>query len=106
MTKNDKYEYLDDGTILKKLNLKYAVESKCADCMHYWADGKKDCQVTSCSLYAWQQYRELEPDVEWRKYSPRKRGRHGKKVEWKDILASGEDENTEENVEEQEETDE
>jgi len=65
----------------KKATLKYAVDSKCAECMGYWVDGKVDCEVTNCSLYPWQPYRKLEPDLDWTRYSPRRQG----KILWVDI---------------------
>ena len=42
-----------------------AVRAKCADCMGFFKDGRKDCEVTCCSLYYWQPYRKLEPDTRW-----------------------------------------
>lgn len=58
----------------KKATLKYAVESKCHDCMTYYADGKQDCENTRCPLYPWMPYRQKEPNLEWTQYSPKRIG--------------------------------
>ena len=39
-----------------------AMKLKCKDCMHQFADGRRDCEVQTCSLYHWMPYRGLEPD--------------------------------------------
>jgi len=41
----------------EKLTLKQAILAKCCDCMGYYIDGKNDCRIPECSLYAWMPYR-------------------------------------------------
>ena len=42
-----------------------SMRMKCAECMHWHADGLFDCQVRSCPIYSWMPYRRLEPDLSW-----------------------------------------
>lgn len=51
-----------------------AIEAKCHDCMGNYADGRVDCCKKDCPLYYWMPYRELEPDLEWKKFSTRSKG--------------------------------
>jgi len=39
---------------------KYAILAKCYECMAEYVDGRKDCGITSCPLYAWMPYREKD----------------------------------------------
>ena len=39
-----------------KLTLKQAVNAKCYDCMGFYADGKVDCEMPSCTLYPFMPY--------------------------------------------------
>jgi hypothetical protein len=43
---------------LNKISLtaRQAILAKCYDCMGYFADGRVDCQLTTCSLYPFMQY--------------------------------------------------
>jgi len=61
---------------------KECMEAKCADCMSYWVDGKRDCHVSQCPLYQYQPYKEKTsvPDLEWKQYNPRRVG----KVTWEE----------------------
>ena len=58
----------------RRPSLKEAVEHKCHSCQGEYVDGKKDCEVTSCSLYYWMPYREHMPDYNWEQYAPRAKG--------------------------------
>lgn len=40
----------------QKLTFKSAIEAKCADCVCYFVDGRKDCENPLCPLYPWMRY--------------------------------------------------
>ncbi len=40
-----------------RLTQRQAILAKCADCMGYYFDGKVDCQLPDCPLYAFMPYR-------------------------------------------------
>lgn len=63
-----------------KPSRKECMEHRCADCMGHWVDGKVDCENTVCEMYTYMPYRKKEPNTEWRKYNPRRRG----KVTWEE----------------------
>jgi len=48
----------------QKLTFKQAIHAKCYDCMGYYIDGKADCQMPNCPLYAFMPY---NPNHERRK---------------------------------------
>jgi len=37
-----------------------AIRAKCYDCMGYYADGRKDCGQTTCPLYRFMPYRDVD----------------------------------------------
>jgi hypothetical protein len=39
-----------------KITANQAIKCKCYDCCGYYADGRKDCGVKTCSLYPWMPY--------------------------------------------------
>ena len=41
----------------KKLSYRNAVLAKCYECMNGYADGKEDCRISGCPLYAYMPYR-------------------------------------------------
>ena len=47
-------KYLETGNI----SLKNAVLAKCYECMGYFADGRKDCEMPDCPLYPYMLYGE------------------------------------------------
>lgn len=55
-----------------------AMEAMCHQCMGYYTDGKMDCECTSCPLYPWMPYAKKNPDWEWVKINPRRKGKHKK----------------------------
>lgn len=58
-----------------KISRKRAIELKCWDCQGEYLDGKEDCEVTSCPLYAFMPYREKEPKEDMFQFNPRNKGR-------------------------------
>jgi len=66
-----------------------AVLHKCHNCMAGYLDGKKDCCMVKCSLYYWMPYRELEPNLEWTKYSSKSVGNKEKKEATEVQIARG-----------------
>jgi len=46
--------------------------------MGYYSDGKIDCECTSCPLYPWMPYRKKEPNWDWVKINPSRKGKHRK----------------------------
>ena len=54
---NEMVKYLH-GEIL---TLKQSVKAKCFDCMGFYADGKNDCKITTCSLYPFMPFNENGP---------------------------------------------
>lgn len=38
------------------------IKLKCAECNNNFADGRADCQIPSCALYAIMPYRKMEPE--------------------------------------------
>ena len=58
--------YQGYGDMIKYLNgevltLKQSVKAKCFDCMGFYADGKNDCKLTTCSLYPFMPFNEKGP---------------------------------------------
>lgn len=53
---------------------KQAMLAKCHECMGKYVDGKQDCQIRQCPLYQWMPYRELDPDLTWAQFNPRRMG--------------------------------
>jgi len=53
---------------------KQAMLALCHECMAFYADGKRDCQVPSCPLYWWMPYRKLDPDLSWQNVNPLRKG--------------------------------
>ncbi len=41
----------------KVITLRQAVKGKCYECMGYYADGKRDCQIPDCPLYPWMPFK-------------------------------------------------
>lgn len=52
------------------ISLKRAALAKCHNCCGGYIDGRVDCQVTSCPLYSWMPFAELEPRIEWAENNP------------------------------------
>jgi hypothetical protein len=69
----------------KKSSLKAAILAKCHDCSGHYQDGRVDCGVNVCSLYAYMPYRKLEPSFDWCKYNHK---RSGKQLETYDADAA------------------
>lgn len=55
-------------------SMKRAVISKCHSCSAGYQDGKQDCEVVGCPLYAYMPYAKLKPDLSWQKYNPKRVG--------------------------------
>jgi hypothetical protein len=45
--------------------------------MGEYFDGKIDCRITSCPIYSFMPYRELEPDLSCFDFNPKRRGFQG-----------------------------
>lgn len=45
-------KYLEGARITQR----QAILAKCYDCMCYYADGRKDCEIPDCSLYPFMPY--------------------------------------------------
>jgi hypothetical protein len=41
----------------QKLTLREAVYAKCCECMNWFEDGRRDCEVVRCPLHPWQPYK-------------------------------------------------
>ena len=41
----------------ERLTIGEAIKAKCYDCMGYFTDGLKDCEIPDCSLYPFMPYR-------------------------------------------------
>ena len=39
-----------------------AIKEKCKECMADYVDGKRDCQIFECALYAWMPYGIVQSD--------------------------------------------
>ena len=46
--------------------IREAIRNKCFNCCGDMIDGRQDCQLVTCSLYYWQPYRKLKPNLSWR----------------------------------------
>ena len=64
----------------EKLTRSNAMLAKCHECCGEYADAKEDCRVLGCPLHEWMPYKEVDSDLEWLKYNPRKKG----KVTWEE----------------------
>lgn len=42
----------------EKVNIHQAVKARCYECMGYYSDGAKDCEMPECELYAWMPFGE------------------------------------------------
>ena len=42
----------------EKLSMRQRILAKCYNCMNEYADGKVDCEIEECSLYAVMPYRQ------------------------------------------------
>uniref|UniRef100_A0A6H1ZH07 Uncharacterized protein n=1 Tax=viral metagenome TaxID=1070528 RepID=A0A6H1ZH07_9ZZZZ len=54
---NETIKYLRGEVI----TLKQSVLGKCFDCMGYYADGKCDCKITTCTLYPFMPFNAAGP---------------------------------------------
>ena len=43
-----------------------AMKAKCAECMGDYIDGRQDCELITCPLYAYNSLRTKLPDLGWR----------------------------------------
>jgi len=59
---------------MKKPSRSSAMLAKCHDCMHFYIDGKEDCENTICPLYPWMPYAKKKPVLEWLKWNHRRMG--------------------------------
>jgi len=64
----------------EKLTRSNAMLAKCHECCGEYTDDKEDCRVLGCPLHEWMPYKEVDSDLEWLKYNPRKKG----KVTWEE----------------------
>jgi hypothetical protein len=51
-----------------------AMKMKCHECMGGYADGRSDCEIVVCPLYTWMPYHKLEPNMDWLKINPSRKG--------------------------------
>ena len=49
-------KYLLSHLAGEKLTPTQAIHAKCYECMGYFADGKRDCEITDCALYPFMRY--------------------------------------------------
>jgi len=57
-----------------KPTLKNAQLAFCHECLGYYTDSNRDCGNTRCPLYSFHSYAELEPDLNWTKINPKRKG--------------------------------
>lgn len=46
--------------VKKRPSMVKAIRAKCKDCMNDFRDGRNDCEMDDCSLYAWMPYGALK----------------------------------------------
>lgn len=46
----------------------------CHKCCGYYLDGLDDCECVDCALYYYMPYRKKEPNLNWMKINPRRKG--------------------------------
>lgn len=54
----------------EKVSIQAAVKAKCYECMGYYSDGARDCEMPECELYAWMPYGAAWKNREKRAMSP------------------------------------
>lgn len=52
-----KAEFIEYLNTSQKLSPVRAIKAQCYQCMNCYADGKVDCKITDCPLYAYMPYR-------------------------------------------------
>lgn len=58
----------------EKVTRKLAALYICHNCSGEYMDGKVDCQVNKCPNYSFMPYAELEPDLSFLEFNPKKKG--------------------------------
>ena len=57
-----------------------AMAHKCHQCMGEYVDGKVDCEIVTCPIYAWMPYRKRKPSLDWENRTPYAVGKRGAKA--------------------------